>query len=83
MYSSHFTTWRQQLRAPGESGFDAKVAGRKPTSDDRGKRLKQLEREKAELERELRIARKLIDPAGKAREILGVALPSRNDDEKR
>ena len=82
LYSSHLTTWRQQVRAHGESGLGAKVAGRKPTRDERDKKLEQLEREKAKLERELRIARKLIELAGKAHEILGVALPSLENDEK-
>ena len=82
LYSSHLTMWRQQLRAHGEAGLDAKVAGRKPVRDDRDRRLEQLEREKAKLERELQLARKVIELAGKAHEILGVALPSLENDEK-
>ena len=83
LYSSHLSMWRQQLRMHGENGLDAKKAGRKPVRDERDKKLEQLEREKAKLEQELRLARKVIELAGKAHEILGVALPSLENDDKR
>lgn len=83
LYSSHLTMWRQQLRTHGEAGLESKAPGRKPVRDDRDKKLEQLEREKARLEHELRVARKVIELAGKAHEILGVALPSLDDEEKR
>jgi transposase-like protein len=82
LYSSHLSMWRQQLRAHGEAGLDAKPSGRKPVRDDRDRKLEQLEREKAKLERELALARKVVELAGKAHEILGVALPSLENDEK-
>jgi transposase-like protein len=82
LYSSHLSMWRQQLRAHGEAGLDAKPVGRKPVRDDRDRKLEQLERDKAKLERELALARKVIELAGKAHEILGVALPSLENDEK-
>jgi transposase len=82
LYSSHLTMWRQQLRAHGEAGLDAKQVGRKPVRDERDRKLEQLERDKAKLERELSLARKVIELAGKAHEILGVALPSLENDEK-
>ena len=44
--------------------------------------MEKLEREKAKLEQELLVARKVIELAGKAHEILGVALPSLENDEK-
>jgi transposase len=82
LYSSHLTMWRQQLRAHGEAGLDAKPVGRKLVRDDRDRKLEQLAREKAKLERELALARKVIELAGKAHEILGFALPSLENDEK-
>jgi len=82
LYSSHLTMWRQQLRAHGEPGLDAKPVGRKPVRDERDRKVAQLERDKARLERELALARKVIELAGKAHEILGVALPSLENDEK-
>ena len=82
LYSSHLTMWRQQLRAHGEAGLNAKPVGRKPVRDERDRKVEQLERDKAKLERELALARKVIELAGKAHEILGVALPSLENDEK-
>ena len=82
LYSSHLSMWRQQLRDHGEPGLDAKTAGRKPTRDQRDRHIEQLERKSARLEHELMIARKLLELAGKAHEILGVALPSLDDGEK-
>jgi transposase len=81
LYSSHLTMWRQQLRAHGEAGLDAKQVGRKPARDERDRKVEQLERDKAKLQRELTLARKVIELAGKAHEILGVALPSLENDE--
>lgn len=83
LYSSHLSEWRKQLRAHGEAGLEAKPAGRKATRDERDRHIDTLEREKAKLERELLVARKLLELAGKAHEILGVALPSLEDDERR
>jgi transposase len=83
LYSSQLTTWRQQLRTQGQAGLESKVPGRKPTRDERDSMIDKLEREKARLERELSVARKVIELAGKAHEILGVALPSLDNDEKR
>ena len=82
IYSSHLTMWRQQLRAHGEEGLEEKRPGRKPTRDEKDKRIGKLERKAARLERELLIARKLIELQGKAHEILGVALPRVEDDEE-
>ena len=82
LYSSHLADWRKLVRAHGDAGLAAKVPGRKPTRDERDRVIERLEREKAKLEREMLIARKLIELAGKAHEILGVALPSLEDGEK-
>ncbi len=76
IYSSLLSDWRRQLRTHGEAGLAAKTPGRKPTRNARDRQLERLEREKAKLEKELLVARKLIELAGKAHEILGVALPS-------
>ena len=66
----------------GESGLARKKPGRKPTRDERDATIDKLERDKAKLEHELLVARKLIELAGKAHEILGVTLPSLGKDEK-
>jgi transposase len=82
LYSSLLTDWRKQVRDHGQVGLEAKTPGRKPVRDERDGVIEKLEREKARLERELLISRKLIELAGKAHEILGVALPNLEDGEK-
>jgi transposase len=82
IYSSHLTQWRQQLQAHGEEGLDPKRSGRKPLREEKDKHIDKLERKAAKLERELLVARKLIELQGKAHEILGIALPRIEDDEE-
>ena len=82
LYSSHLHTWRKQLREHGEAGLEPRPRGPKPKHDERDHHIDKLERAKAKLEHELLVARKLIELAGKAHEILGVALPSLESDEK-
>jgi transposase len=80
IYSSHLTAWRQQLRAHGEEGLAPKPVGRKPTRDERDRTIDKLERRTAKLEKELLIARKVIELQVKAHEVLGIALPRIEDD---
>jgi transposase-like protein len=82
VYSSQLSTWRKKFRSTGEAGLARKTAGRKPTRDERDATIEKLEREKAKLEHDLLVARKLVELAGKAHEILGVTLPSLGNDEK-
>ena len=81
IYSSQLGDWRKALRMHGEAGLSVKTPGRKPVRDERERRSEQLEREKAKLERKLLVAQKLNDLAGKAHEILGVALPRVEDND--
>lgn len=83
IYSSHLSSWRRQLRERGEAALDPGRPGPVPTRDERGRRIAELERKNQRLERDFMVARKLIDLAVKAHEILGVALPSLDDDVKR
>ena len=82
IYSSHLSAWRKQLREQGEAGLEPKQPGAKPKRDAKDRKIEKLEREKARLEHELLVAKKLIELAGKAHEILGVALPSLENDEE-
>ena len=82
LYSSHLTQWRQQLQAYGEQGLEPQKAGPKVRRDERDVEIEKLERKTARLEHDLLVARKLIELAGKAHEILGVALPSLENDEE-
>jgi transposase len=79
IYSSHLTNWRAQLRREGPGGLSAKRPGPKPTKDEKDRRIEKLEKEKAKLEKELRISRGLIELQIKAHEILGIALPRIED----
>lgn len=83
IYSGQVNHWRQQLRALGESGLDSQRPGRKAKQTDRERQIESLERKNKRLEHELLVAKKLIELAGKAHEILGVALPSLEDEDKR
>ena len=82
LYSSHLTQWRQQLQAHGEQGLEPHKPGPKVRRDERDLEIEKLERKTARLEHDLLVARKLIELAGKAHEILGVALPSLENDEE-
>lgn len=83
IYSSHLHSWRRQLRDGGEAALDPSRPGPVPRHDERSRRIEQLEQKTKRLEHQLLVARKLIDLAGKAHEILGVALPSLDDNDKR
>jgi transposase-like protein len=82
LYSSHLTQWRQQLQAHGERGLEPQKPGPKVRRSERDLEIEKLERKTARLEHDLLVARKLIELAGKAHEILGVALPSLENDEE-
>jgi len=80
LYSSHLTNWRAQLERDGVRGLEPKRAGRKSAKDAKDRKIEQLERRQAKLERELEISRKVIDLQRKAHEVLGIALPSTEDE---
>jgi transposase-like protein len=79
IYNSHLTNWRAQMRREGIAGLSPKRPGPKPSKDEKDHRIEKLEKEKAKLEKELRISRKLIELQIKAHEILGIALPRIED----
>jgi len=80
LYSSHLSHWRTQLEREGVQGLEPKRAGRKATKDAKDRRIEQLERRQAKLERELEISRKVIELQVKAHEVLGIALPRIEDE---
>lgn len=80
IYSSHLTHWRAQLEREGVAGLEPKKPGRKPLRDEKDRRIERLERERTKLEKELELARKVIDLQVKAHEVLGLALPRTEDD---
>jgi transposase-like protein len=82
IYSSLLGKWRQQAKAHGEEGLVPKKAGRKPVKDEKDRRIEKLERRNARLEKNMSIARKVIELQKKAHEILGIALPGVENDER-
>lgn len=79
LYSSHLTNWRAQLKLKGEQGLEPHKPGRAPSKDAKDRRIEQLEKHAARLEKELRISKALIEMQKKAHEILGIALPRIED----
>jgi transposase-like protein len=76
IYSSHLSNWRQQLAQRGSDGLGGAKPGRKPKLDAKDRRIHELERKVARLEREQLISKKLIELQKKAHEVLGIALPT-------
>jgi transposase len=75
IYSSQLNDWRKQRAEKGRAGLKVQRPGPKPTQTAEDRRVAQLERKLAALEKENRIQRKLLELSGKAHEILGLALP--------
>lgn len=73
LYSSHLTNWRRALGMDGSSDLSPKKKGR-PCKPDEARRIERLMRKNEQLERELAIARALIEIQKKASEILGLTL---------
>lgn len=75
IYSSHLTGWRKAIADQTVAGLASKRPGRKPMRDEKDVRIETLERKGARLEKELALARKLIELQKKVSEFLGVVLP--------
>ncbi len=82
LYSSQLYKWRKLMAARGEEGLAPQRVGRKPTKDAKDREVEKLKKKATKLEKELDLARKLIELQKKASEILGVALPMIENDEE-
>jgi len=81
LYFSLLGKWRKQ-RQLGELSGPGKARGRKVEASTELKRqVRQLERDKARLERKLRHAEAIIEVQKKVSEILGISLAATPDDE--
>jgi len=80
IYSSALSTWRAQLGTHGTEGLAGKKAGRKPKLTEAERRVVELTKRNAVLERKLHVANVLIGLQKKAHELLGIALPQSDDD---
>jgi transposase-like protein len=80
LYSSHLTTWRRQREQGALAALTPKKRGRAagPVSP-LARRVAELEREKARLERRLKQAETIIEVQKKVSEILGLPLKTSDD----
>ena len=72
LYSSHLTTWRQQ-RDSGALAALSRKRGRKPQRDPHARRIAELERANARLQRKLRKAETIIAVQKKVSQMLEAA----------
>jgi len=79
LYSSHLVLWRRQREEAAQVQLKARKRGPKTKAQD--PRMKQLEREKARLERRLKRAEAIIEIQKKVAELLGIHLKSLDSDE--
>jgi transposase len=75
IYSSLLSSWRREFGLRGSDGLGKSTRGRKPTRDAKDARIAELEKSKAQLEQQLRLAQELLALQKKASELLGLALP--------
>ncbi len=80
IYSSHLSSWRQQLSARGTEGLAPQKPGRKPKLDDKDRQLLAAAKENAALKHKLRVANAVIELQKKAHEVLGIALPTLDEE---
>jgi len=79
LYSSHLTTWRRQREGGALAGMRARKRGPKGRAED--PRVKQLVRENARLQRQLKQAVTIIEIQKKVAGILGIPLNAPELDE--
>jgi len=79
IYSSLLSSWRAQLSSLGAAGL-ARKPGRRPKLDAKDRRIAELTKRNAQLERKLQVADAVIALQKKAHEILGIALPTLDSD---
>jgi len=79
LYSSHLVLWRRQREQAAHAQLESRKRGPKPKVQD--PRVKQLEREKARLERWLKHAETIIEIQKKAAELMGIPLKNLDSDE--
>jgi transposase len=79
LYSSHLVLWRRQRETGALAGMRARKRGPKAKVQD--PRVKQLEKENARLQRQLKQAETIIDIQKKVASILGIPLNAPELDE--
>ena len=79
LYSSHLVLWRRQREQAASTQLKSRKRGPKAKVQD--PRIKQLERDKARLERRLKRAETIIEIQKKVHELLGIPLKNLDTDE--
>lgn len=79
LYSSHLVLWRRQREQAASTQLKSRKRGPKAKVQD--PRIKQLERDKARLERRLKRAETIIEIQKKVHELLGIPLRNLDTDE--
>ena len=79
LYSSHLVLWRRQREEAAQVQLKGRKRGPKAKAQD--PRLKELEREKARLERRLKRAETIIEIQKKAAVLMGISLKNLDSDE--
>lgn len=79
LYSSHLVLWRRQREQAAHTQLKSRKRGPKPKAQD--PRVKQLERDKAGLERRLKHAETIIEIQKKVAALLGIPLKNLGSDE--
>ena len=77
LYSSHLVHWRRQREEAAQAQLKTRKRGPKPKVQD--PRVKELERENAKLQRQLKRVALLLDIQKKAGEILGIPMKNLDD----
>lgn len=70
LYSSHLSQWRAQVAAGEVLALTPKMAGRKPKTDAKDRRIVELERANAKLAYRLDISERLVALQKKAQELM-------------
>lgn len=82
LYSSHLGKWRQSAERGERAALSPKKRGpQAKATDDRDKRIAQLERDNAKLTRRAVRAEALVEVQKKISQLLGIALPTTEDQE--
>lgn len=82
LYSSHLCVWRKAREAGATSALSGKKRGPAPKRDDRDRRIAQLEKENARLQRRLLRADAMIGLQKKVAAIFEIELPIPPDDDE-
>jgi transposase len=76
LYSSHITRWRRQAKS---GNLTSKKAGRKQTRDYKEERIGQPTKKVMKLEKDLQVAKTIIDVQKKLAVALGIELPEQKE----